>query len=107
MWIAVSERDAERLLIMGGVMGDRRLLDGRSRTMTKVMPHKWKSRLSFDMLEDRVVPAPVVWSGAAGATTGDFGWTNPGNWVGNAAPEEGDEIVFGSAKSSSDRKSVV
>jgi hypothetical protein len=47
-------------------------------------------RLTFEVLETRLVPADIVWSGA--------GFTNeasdPANWVGNQLPTAQDNIVF-------------
>src|SRR5262245_26054537 len=46
--------------------------------------------LRFDHLETRIAPAVATWD-AGGA---DNNWTNAANWVGDVAPQAGDDLVF-------------
>ncbi|MBL8825981.1 MAG: autotransporter-associated beta strand repeat-containing protein, partial [Planctomycetaceae bacterium] len=63
----------------------------------KAKPSTVASRKSFfaglrmEPLEERRMLAIRVWSGAAGL---DDDWTNAANWVGNAAPQAEDNLVF-------------
>src|SRR5262245_53719953 len=50
-----------------------------------------RTRLAAELLEDRSIPAIVTWDG--GALLSNH-WTAPRNWVGNEAPEPGDDLVF-------------
>jgi fibronectin-binding autotransporter adhesin len=58
-----------------------------------------RTTLVLNALEDRLVPANAVWSGAgdvAGVTNPNDDWSNGKNWVGGVAPVAGDAIIFGS-----------
>lgn len=46
--------------------------------------------LRFDRLESRTAPAVITWDGGGG----DSNWTTPANWVGDFAPQPGDDLVF-------------
>src|SRR5436190_20591813 len=41
-------------------------------------------------LEDRTAPAVATWDGGGA----DNKWTTPANWVGDVAPQAGDDLVF-------------
>ena len=51
-----------------------------------------RHRLKIDRLEDRLAPAIATWDGG-GANNN---WTTAANWVGDVAPQPGDDLVFGS-----------
>ncbi len=62
-----------------------------------------RTPLFLEALESRLAPATDVWTGAAAAAglpSPDASWSNPQNWVGNAAPNPGDDLVFASAPAS-------
>ena len=46
----------------------------------------------IEILESRVVPATLIWTGAASGL-----WSNAANWLGGAAPAAGDTLVFSGA----------
>ncbi len=55
-----------------------------------------RTTLNLTPLEDRRVPAVATWDGrpdAGGAATGNT-WTAATNWVGDVAPQPGDDLVF-------------
>ena len=56
-------------------------------------PRSGQNRLSVESLEDRVTPATFDWKGGGGNNL----WSNPNNWVGNAAPGDGADLNFGAA----------
>jgi autotransporter-associated beta strand protein len=49
------------------------------------------SRPAFEHLEDRIVPATRVWSGAS---LGSASWSDNNNWVGAVAPKPNDDLLF-------------
>src|SRR5262245_43407810 len=53
-----------------------------------------RTRLGVEALEDRSVPAIYTWDGGAAFTNH---WTAGNNWVGNQAPQPGDDLVFPAA----------
>jgi autotransporter-associated beta strand protein len=58
---------------------------------------KFRCRPSFEALEDRLVLSTVVWDGSAdgsGVPFANANWTSPQNWVGDVAPQPGDDLVF-------------
>src|SRR5262249_20691400 len=57
----------------------------RSRSRT-VKP----TRLRRHRLEDRLAPAVATWDGGGA----DNNWTTAANWVGDVAPQPGDDLVF-------------
>jgi len=58
-------------------------------------------RLAFESLEDRVVPATIIWQGDSGSL-----WSTPGNWNLNRAPLAGDDLVFGSTGAGTTRNTL-
>src|SRR5262245_35934503 len=46
--------------------------------------------LRLDRLESRLAPAVVTWDGGGG----NANWTTAANWVGDVAPQQGDDLVF-------------
>src|SRR5689334_18019224 len=58
-------------------------------------PRSGRPALYFEPLEDRVTPTTFIWSGLGGNNN----WSNPANWLGNAAPSNpaNPDIVFNSA----------
>ena len=44
----------------------------------------------LERLEDRTVPAVATWDGGGA----DNHWTTAANWVGDVAPQPGDDLVF-------------
>ncbi len=50
----------------------------------------FRSTLRLFRLEDRAVPAVATWDGGGA----DSKWTTAANWVGDAAPQPGDDLVF-------------
>jgi autotransporter-associated beta strand protein len=46
--------------------------------------------LRLDRLESRLAPAVATWDGAGA----NANWTTAANWVGNVAPNPGDDLVF-------------
>lgn len=57
---------------------------------------KQRRRFRFLKLEDRVTPAIATWDGGGGVI-GNNNWSLPLNWVGDVAPQPGDDLVFGAA----------
>jgi hypothetical protein len=51
--------------------------------------------LRLDRLEDRLAPAAATWDGGGA----DNKWTTAANWVGDVAPQPGDDLVFPSSSS--------
>ena len=57
-----------------------------------------RRRLAFEPLEDRTLLSVCVWNGGSSANSN---WRTPENWVGNAAPQPGDDLQFaGGARTS-------
>src|SRR5882672_8221420 len=46
--------------------------------------------LRLDRLETRLAPAQATWDGGGA----DNHWTTAANWVGDVAPQPGDDLVF-------------
>jgi hypothetical protein len=46
--------------------------------------------LRLDRLETRLAPAVATWDGGGA----DNHWTTAANWVGDVAPQPGDDLVF-------------
>lgn len=53
-------------------------------------PQQAKSRPRLEILEDRLALASRVWDGGSISNN----WTNANNWLGNVAPEAGDDLFF-------------
>jgi hypothetical protein len=75
-----------------------RLFRRRSRHLYRTV-RPWRSiirrmPLSLELLEDRLAPANVIWTGNAG----DNNWNTPGNWSGgsgpNGLPGAGDQVTI-------------
>src|SRR5688572_5152983 len=51
-----------------------------------------KQRRNFflERLEDRSLLASIIWSGSGT----DALWSNPDNWIGKVAPQQGDNVFF-------------
>src|SRR5882672_3387484 len=49
-----------------------------------------RQRLAVEMLEDRTLPAPIVWTGAIDHST----WTTVDNWDLHRVPVLGDEVTI-------------
>src|SRR5215470_6046369 len=49
-----------------------------------------RHRLRNERLETRLAPAIATWDGGGA----DNHWTTAANWVGNVAPNAGDQLVF-------------
>src|SRR6266480_4157133 len=52
---------------------------------------KQRRNMFLERLEDRSLMATMLWSGAS---TVDSNWTSGANWVGGAAPQQDDSLVF-------------
>ena len=52
-----------------------------------------RALLRLDFLENRVVPAVATWDGGGANNL----WSTPQNWVGDVAPQPGDDLLFGNA----------
>jgi autotransporter-associated beta strand protein len=54
-----------------------------------------RAKLTAELLEDRALLAVAVWDGEGGTLpTPNYNWSLGLNWVGNVAPQPGDDIVF-------------
>jgi hypothetical protein len=53
-------------------------------------------KLRLTCLESRLSPAVATWDGGGGII-GNNNWSLPLNWVGDVAPQPGDDLVFGTA----------
>ncbi len=60
------------------------------------MPRMNRLSLRLTHLEDRRVPAVATWDGHpdAGGTSADNKWSTAANWVGDVAPQPGDDLQF-------------
>src|SRR6516162_1207090 len=76
----------------------------RGRTKSPARPRA-AFRPAFEHLEDRVIPATRVWSGASLASAN---WNDTANWVGGVAPTTNDDLVFpgGGAQASSSNNDI-
>src|SRR5690348_8109048 len=63
------------------------LFSGRTRSAARRSSHR---SLHLEVLEARVTPAQVQWTGGGS----DNNWTTAANWNTNAAPNPGDDLVF-------------
>jgi hypothetical protein len=61
------------------VSSSSRRIQGKRRAFSPVV---------VEPLEDRTVPAPLTWTGAAGST-----WNNPGNWTGGGVPSAVNNVL--------------
>src|SRR5262245_26433958 len=61
-----------------------------------------RRRLTFEYLEDRVVPAQFIWDGSAG----DGLWNNGQNWNTGTVPGNGDDLVFGTLAAVGNRNTL-
>src|SRR5262245_25340272 len=52
-----------------------------------------RTALRLDELETRLAPAVATWDGGGA----DNHWTTAANWVGDVAPQAGDDVVFPSS----------
>src|SRR5437762_5795608 len=52
---------------------------------------KQRRNMFLERLEDRSLMATMLWSGAS---TVDSNWTTGANWLGGAAPQQDDSLVF-------------
>ncbi|MCA9190571.1 MAG: autotransporter-associated beta strand repeat-containing protein [Planctomycetales bacterium] len=59
--------------------------------MSNITKRSWNRRLRAELLEDRRLLATRIWDGGALLSNN---WTNAANWVGDAAPVAGDNLVF-------------
>jgi hypothetical protein len=73
--------------------GVRRHFRFRSRRRV-TRPFRWR-RVRLERLEDRTVPATVVWDG--GPSGQGTNWLDPVNWVGDLLPGPSDDAVIGLA----------
>ena len=64
----------------------------RTRKAARRNSSRTRSRVRVELLEDRVVPSVLFWSGGAGA--GDTNWMSAANWGGNVVPAAGDNLIF-------------
>src|SRR5215471_13358268 len=55
-----------------------------------VKPLRRYYRLCLESLEDRLAPATLTWDGGGA----NDNWTTAANWVGDVAPNPGDDLVF-------------
>jgi hypothetical protein len=67
----------------------------RKKNRVPTPPRPSRRPLRLELLEDRLAPAVVNWSGGATGTGTD--WNDNANWVGNARPGATDDAVIGSA----------
>src|SRR5439155_16939407 len=51
-----------------------------------------RARIRLERLEDRTVPAQVVWDGGPGGT--GTAWLTPANWAGDVLPSPNDDAVI-------------
>jgi RHS repeat-associated protein len=59
----------------------------------RAFPARRSSRIGIESLEERLLMAVVQWDGGGG----DLSWQNRINWVGDALPVTGDDVVVGAA----------
>jgi len=66
-------------------------LTGRSSGHTAISRGKYRPLSRFEMLEDRIVPASVIWTGLGN----DLNWNDPANWSGGSGvPGPGDQVAI-------------
>jgi autotransporter-associated beta strand protein len=66
------------------------------RSFGRSLPRRWAFRPRLEVLEGRLLPAPVTWHGGAVDALGNpnANWSAGANWAGGIAPVADDDLIF-------------